>query len=92
MSERLTKKQRLFDAETTRWPLYRTSKCGAITIDVAKDGTIRLTPFLTERRSSFRDNDSRAENGTARLLPSRTLLRRFGSAGDSPSRIITKPA
>jgi len=45
--ERLSMKQRIFDAETSHWPLYRTSRCGAITIDVANDGTIRLTPFLT---------------------------------------------
>lgn len=43
---RLTKKQRNFDAEEAAWPLYRTSRCGAITIEISRDGEIHVRPFL----------------------------------------------
>lgn len=43
---RLTMKQRLFDRSVGDFPLYRTSRCGALTVEVSRDGTIRLTPFL----------------------------------------------
>ena len=44
---RLTKKQRIFEQEMKAFSLLRTSRCGAITIDVNRDGTFRVTPFLT---------------------------------------------
>jgi competence protein ComEC len=43
---RLTKKQRTFDAAEKRWPIYRTGRCGAITIEIQKDGAIRVEPYL----------------------------------------------
>jgi competence protein ComEC len=44
---RLTMKQRTFDAEEKEWPLYRTSRCGAITVEITRDGRIHIEPFLT---------------------------------------------
>lgn len=43
---RLTKKQRTFDQTECAWPIYRTSQYGAITIEVARDGTVEVRPFL----------------------------------------------
>ena len=43
---RLTKKQRNFDAEEAAWPIYRTSRCGAITIEIDRDDKIHVRPFL----------------------------------------------
>jgi competence protein ComEC len=43
---RLTMKQRIFDKEAGGRPFYRTSKYGAITVEVQRDGTIRITPYL----------------------------------------------
>ena len=42
---RLSAKQHLFNAETASIPLYRTSECGAVTIDIESDGRITITPF-----------------------------------------------
>jgi competence protein ComEC len=42
---RLTTKQRTFDAQTTNWPVYRTSRHGAITVEITPDGKINLIPF-----------------------------------------------
>jgi competence protein ComEC len=42
---RLTSKQRAFDAETANWPVYRTSRYGAITVEITPDGKINLIPF-----------------------------------------------
>ena len=42
-------KQRTFDAEEKAWPLYRTSRCGAITVEVMRDGEIHVRPFLRAR-------------------------------------------
>jgi competence protein ComEC len=46
---RLTMKQRTFDAEEQAWPIYRTSRWGAITVEVTTDGQIRIQPFLKSR-------------------------------------------
>jgi competence protein ComEC len=43
---RLTKKQRSFDAESGTRPVYRTGRCGALTIEVTSDGTIQMHTFL----------------------------------------------
>jgi competence protein ComEC len=43
---RLTMKQRIFDTETRGRPFYRTSRFGAITVEILRDGTIRLTPYI----------------------------------------------
>jgi competence protein ComEC len=43
---RLTNKQKRFDVMVGDIPLYRTSKYGAITITLSKDGAISLTTFL----------------------------------------------
>jgi competence protein ComEC len=42
---RLTMKQRLFDEEVSDRPLYRTSRYGAITVEIDKDGGLRITPY-----------------------------------------------
>jgi hypothetical protein len=42
-------KQRTFDAEEKSWPIYRTSRWGAITLEVTIDGQIRIQPFLKSR-------------------------------------------
>lgn len=46
---RLTRKQRLFETDIDARPLYRTSRCGAITAEIGKDGSIRITPYLSGR-------------------------------------------
>ncbi|HEY2585823.1 MAG TPA: ComEC/Rec2 family competence protein [Tepidisphaeraceae bacterium] len=43
---RLTKKQRTFDQSENAWPIYRTSQYGAITIEVSREGTIHVRPYL----------------------------------------------
>lgn len=43
---RLTKKQRTFDQTEKAWPIYRTSQYGAITLEVSRDGTLHVRPFL----------------------------------------------
>ena len=53
-AERLTKKQRLFDVETQSLLLYRTSRCGAITIDISKNGAVNVVPFHAGKVLSFR--------------------------------------
>lgn len=42
---RLTKKQRTFDQTESAWPIYRTSRYGAITVEVSRDGAVRVEPF-----------------------------------------------
>lgn len=42
---RLTMKQRRFETEIGSRPLYRTSRCGAITLEIGADGSMRVTPF-----------------------------------------------
>ena len=42
---RLTSKQRAFDRDAARWSVYRTSQYGAITVEIAGNGTIRIVPF-----------------------------------------------
>lgn len=46
---RLTMKQRTFDAEEKAWPIYRTSRCGAITVEVTGDGQIRIQTYLKSK-------------------------------------------
>jgi beta-lactamase superfamily II metal-dependent hydrolase len=41
---RLTTKQRLFDGEVGDLPLLRTSRCGAITVEIDQDGAFRIIP------------------------------------------------
>lgn len=43
---RLTKKQRLFETEIDSRPLYRTSRYGAITVEIQPEGVVRIIPFL----------------------------------------------
>ena len=47
----LTLKQRTFDAETTAWPVYRTSRFGAITLEIARNGSIKLIPYRESGQS-----------------------------------------
>ena len=49
---RLTAKQRTFDGETATWPVYRTSRYGAITVKISRDGMISLTPYRPAARAS----------------------------------------
>ena len=42
---RLTMKQRLFDSQVSNRPLYRTSRYGAVTIDIEANGSIRILPY-----------------------------------------------
>ena len=44
--ERLTMKQRLFETEVGGRPLYRTNRCGAITVTIDRDGKIDVIPYL----------------------------------------------
>jgi competence protein ComEC len=44
--QRLSKKQKEFDALAKNYPLYRTSRYGAVTIRISKDGTLRVETFL----------------------------------------------
>jgi competence protein ComEC len=50
---RLTMKQRVFDSEVAGTPLYRTSRCGAITLEVTRDGKVTVTPFLATSAPGF---------------------------------------
>ena len=43
---RLTGKQRRFDTMAGKTPLYRTNKCGAITITIKSSGAISVSTFL----------------------------------------------
>ena len=47
---RLTKKQRDFEQIIEHRPLYRTSQCGAIEIDLNKDGTVLVEPFVQRKQ------------------------------------------
>jgi competence protein ComEC len=42
---RLTQKQKAFDREMSSYSEYRTSRSGAITIDIGGDGTLRVVPM-----------------------------------------------
>ncbi len=42
---RLTQKQKHFDAMVDDYPLYRTSRCGAISLRIDRDGTISVETF-----------------------------------------------
>ncbi|HET6248032.1 MAG TPA: ComEC/Rec2 family competence protein [Tepidisphaeraceae bacterium] len=46
---KLTKKQRDFEKMIEHRPLYRTNQCGAITIEIDRDGKIRVKPFLERK-------------------------------------------
>jgi competence protein ComEC len=46
---RLTMKQRQFDAQTTHEPVYRTGRYGALTLEIAANGDLKLSPFLPAR-------------------------------------------
>ena len=46
---RLTRKQRLFDSETAGIPLYRTSRYGAISVEIGPTGTVKIIPFHGNR-------------------------------------------
>ena len=50
---RLTKKQRDFETMIEHRPLYRTNRCGAITIEIDKDGKLRVTPFLDAQQKGI---------------------------------------
>lgn len=47
---RLSKKQRDFEQIIEHRPLYRTSRCGAIEIDMARNGKVAVKPFLQRKR------------------------------------------
>lgn len=42
---RLTSKQRIFEQEIQRRPLYRTGCCGAITVTICRDGSMAIAPY-----------------------------------------------
>ena len=44
----LTQKQRVFEHEIGRRPLLRTNQCGAVTITIARDGGLTITPFVPQ--------------------------------------------
>jgi competence protein ComEC len=50
---RLTKKQRDFEQVIEHRPLYRTNECGAITIEIDKNGRLTVTPFLTKKQKGI---------------------------------------
>jgi competence protein ComEC len=43
---RLTSKQRIFETEIDRRPLFRTGTCGAITVTIQRDGSIWVSPWV----------------------------------------------
>jgi len=47
----LTEKQKAFEKMIGHRPLYRTSNCGAITLHIAKNGTVTVETFLPRRVS-----------------------------------------
>jgi competence protein ComEC len=49
-ADRLTKKQRDFEQLIEHRPLYRTGRCGAITIDLDAKGKVTINPFLERRQ------------------------------------------
>ena len=46
-----TNKQREFERMIGNRPLYRTNRCGAITIVISREGDLRVEPFLPQHRS-----------------------------------------
>jgi competence protein ComEC len=57
---RLTQKQKLFDTLTSAWPVYRTSRCGAVTVTIASDGKIRVDDFLGVKPAGTVENASKS--------------------------------
>ncbi|MDB5289040.1 MAG: ComEC family competence protein [Phycisphaerales bacterium] len=49
-ADRLTKKQRDFEQLIEHRPLYRTGRCGAITVDLDAKGKVTINPFLERRQ------------------------------------------
>ena len=45
-AEKLTHKQRVFDSLAKNYPLYRTSRCGAIDVIIEPSGEIEVQTFL----------------------------------------------
>ena len=41
----LTHKQKVFDAMTAQWPVYRTSRCGAVDVVISREGKIEVETF-----------------------------------------------
>ncbi|HWE02428.1 MAG TPA: ComEC/Rec2 family competence protein [Tepidisphaeraceae bacterium] len=50
---RLTKKQRDFEKLIEHRPLYRTGRCGAIEIDLQREGNISVKPFLDRKQNGI---------------------------------------
>ena len=46
-ASRLSGKQKVFETMTNHIPLYRTPQCGAITVNIKKDGTISVSTYVT---------------------------------------------
>jgi competence protein ComEC len=46
---RLSRKQHEFDRLVGELPLYRTSRCGAVTVRISKEGRMRIESFLNAR-------------------------------------------
>jgi competence protein ComEC len=44
----LSQKQRLFEREIGDRPLFRTNRCGAVTIQIDRNGGLAVTPFLPQ--------------------------------------------
>jgi competence protein ComEC len=45
----LSNKQRRFETLIGSRPLYRTNVCGAVTVIISRDGTVRVEPFQTDK-------------------------------------------
>ena len=51
-SSHLTKKQRDFEHLIEHRPLFRTGQCGAVEIDVDREGRVRVKPFVESKQSA----------------------------------------
>jgi hypothetical protein len=54
---RLTTKQRIFEHLPGSGPLYRTPRCGAITVTISPGGPIHLATFAGDRGGGHEGSD-----------------------------------
>jgi beta-lactamase superfamily II metal-dependent hydrolase len=67
---KLTRKQKMFDVLATGYPLYRTSRCGAITLTIDDTGHISVQTYLgVAPRTSSSGSSAGSPAVAAEILP-----------------------
>ncbi len=56
-AHRLTSKQRSFEQTIDARRLYRTGQCGAVTVTIARNGSIKVQPFMPRRAAEFESDN-----------------------------------